>query len=108
MQKEQKIPLSLLDSVLHYAQLTKDAGLDGVVCSVHEAKNIADVCGETFLRVTPGIRLPGGDAHDQKRIATPDYARINGSSYIVIGRAVTKAENPVEAYKKVCQLWEGI
>lgn len=108
MQKEQKIPLSLLDSVLHYAQLTKDAGLDGVVCSVHEAKNIADVCGETFLRVTPGIRLPGGDAHDQKRIATPDYARINGSSYIVIGRAVTKAENPVAAYKKVCQLWEGI
>ncbi|MEK4494082.1 orotidine-5'-phosphate decarboxylase [Ureibacillus sp. FSL W8-0352] len=108
MQKEQKIPLSLLDSVLHYAQLTKDAGLDGVVCSVHEAKNIAEVCGETFLRVTPGIRLPGGDAHDQKRIATPDYARINGSSYIVIGRAVTKAENPVEAYKKVCQLWEGI
>ncbi|MEJ9279911.1 orotidine-5'-phosphate decarboxylase [Ureibacillus thermosphaericus] len=108
MQKEQKIPLSLLDSVLHYAQLTKDAGLDGVVCSVHEAKKIADVCGETFLRVTPGIRLPGGDAHDQKRIATPDYARINGSSYIVIGRAVTKAENPVAAYKKVCQLWEGI
>ncbi|NLY80030.1 MAG: orotidine-5'-phosphate decarboxylase [Lysinibacillus sp.] len=107
MQKEQRIPLTLMDSVLHYAQMTKEAGLDGVVCSVHEAKNIADVCGEEFIRVTPGIRLPGGDVHDQKRVATPDFARSNGSSYIVVGRAVTKAENPVEAYKNVCQLWEG-
>jgi orotidine-5'-phosphate decarboxylase len=107
MQKEQKIPLTLMESVLHYAQLTKEAGLDGVVCSVHEAKQIAERCGEAFLRVTPGIRLLGGDAHDQKRVATPDYARQNGSSYIVVGRAVTKAENVVEAYKEVCRLWEG-
>ncbi|QBK25578.1 orotidine-5'-phosphate decarboxylase [Ureibacillus thermophilus] len=107
MQKEQKIPLTLLESVLHYAQLTKEAGLDGVVCSVHEAKQIAERCGEAFLRVTPGIRLLGGDAHDQKRVATPDFARENGSSYIVVGRAVTKAENVVEAYQEVCRLWEG-
>ncbi|MED3660342.1 orotidine-5'-phosphate decarboxylase [Ureibacillus sp. FSL K6-8385] len=107
MQKEQRIPLTLLESVLHYAELTKEAGLDGVVCSVHEAKQIAERCGDSFIRVTPGIRLPGGDVHDQKRVATPDFARKNGSTYIVVGRAVTKAENVVEAYKEVCRLWEG-
>lgn len=107
MQKEQGISMSLMDSVLHYAQLTKEAGLDGVVCSVHEAGAIAERCGDDFIRVTPGIRLAGGEAHDQKRIATPDFARSNGSSYIVVGRAITKAENPVEAYHTVCSLWEG-
>lgn len=107
MQKEQGIKMSLLDSVLHYAELTKEAGLDGVVCSVHEAGMIAERCGEQFLRVTPGIRLAGGELHDQKRVATPDYARLNGSSFIVVGRAITKATNPVEAYKEVCNLWEG-
>ena len=106
MQKEQKISLPLLDSVLHYASITKQAGLDGVVCSVHEAKKISEVCGNEFLRVTPGIRLKGGEAHDQKRIATPDGARKDGSSLIVVGRAITGAENPVLAYKKVCELWE--
>lgn len=105
MQKEQNVQLSLIESVLHYAKLTKQAGLDGVVCSVHEAKAIGDVCGEEFLRVTPGIRLAGGEAHDQKRIATPEGAKKDGSSLIVVGRAITNAENPVEAYKKVCELW---
>lgn len=107
MRDEQKIALSLQESVLHYAKLTKEAGLDGVVCSVHEAKAIADACGEDFLRVTPGIRMLGGDAHDQKRIATPDGAKRDGSSLIVVGRAITGAANPVEAYKEVCQLWEA-
>ncbi|KGR92137.1 orotidine 5'-phosphate decarboxylase [Ureibacillus massiliensis 4400831 = CIP 108448 = CCUG 49529] len=106
MQEEQNIQLSLIDSVLHYAQITKKAGLDGVVCSVHEAEAIRDICGNDFLRVTPGIRMAGGDSHDQKRIATPDGARSDGSSLIVVGRAITKAENPVEAYKRVVQLWE--
>lgn len=106
MQQEQKINLSLLDAVLNYAQLTKNAGLDGVVCSVHEAKAIADVCGNEFLRVTPGIRLAGGEVHDQKRIATPDGARKDGSSLIVVGRAITAAKDPVAAYQLVCQLWE--
>lgn len=105
MQKEQKISLSLIDSVLHYAKLSKEAGLDGVVCSVHEAKEICDLCGEKFVRVTPGIRLAGGEIHDQKRVATPDFARKNGSSYIVVGRAITRAKNPQEAYKTVCTLW---
>ena len=107
MQQEQKIALSLNESVLHYAQLTKQAGLNGVVCSVHEANAIREACGEDFLRVTPGIRMLGGEAHDQKRIATPDGAKQDGSSLIVVGRAITGAENPVKAYKQVCQLWEA-
>jgi orotidine-5'-phosphate decarboxylase len=107
MRQEQKIALSLEESVLHYAQLTKQAGLNGVVCSVHEARAIAETCGEEFLRVTPGIRMLGGDAHDQKRIATPDGAKKDGSSLIVVGRAITGATNPVLAYKEVCELWEA-
>lgn len=107
MQMEQKISLSLIESVLHYAELSKEAGLDGVVCSVHEAGLIRNNCGEKFLRVTPGIRLSGGETHDQKRVATPDYARKNGSSFIVVGRAITAARNPQEAYKNVCTLWGG-
>lgn len=107
MQAEQKIDLSLQESVLHYAGLTKEAGLQGVVCSVHEAKAIAEVCGDEFLRVTPGIRLAGGAAHDQKRIATPDGAKRDGSSLIVVGRAVTGAQDPVAAYKIVSELWEA-
>lgn len=106
MQEEQKIILSLQQSVLHYAQVTKQAGLNGVVCSVHEARAIREACGEDFLRVTPGIRMLGGQAHDQKRIATPDGARQDGSSLIVVGRAITGAANPVLAYQEVCQLWE--
>lgn len=108
MQQEQKINFSLLDSVLHYARITKEAGLDGVVCSVHEAGQIGETCGQEFLRVTPGIRLSGGETHDQKRIATPNGARLGGSSLIVVGRAITGAQDPVEAYKKVCALWEEI
>lgn len=107
IQAEQKIALSLQESVLHYAGLTKEAGLQGVVCSVHEAKAIAEVCGDEFLRVTPGIRLAGGAAHDQKRIATPDGAKRDGSSLIVVGRAVTGAQDPVAAYKIVSELWEA-
>ena len=107
MQREQAIPLTLNESVLHYASLTKQAGLNGVVCSVHEARAIADACGEDFLRVTPGIRMLGGEAHDQKRIATPDGARQDGSSLIVVGRAITGATNPVKAYEEVLNLWEA-
>lgn len=106
MQREQRIDLSLIESVLHYAQLTKQAGLNGVVCSVHEARAIIDVCGEDFLRVTPGIRMSGGAAHDQKRVATPDGARRDGSSLIVVGRAITEAADKRAAYKEVCELWE--
>lgn len=107
MQTEQKIALSLQQSVLHYAKLTKSASLDGVVCSVHEARAIAEACGEDFLRVTPGIRMLGGEAHDQKRIATPDGAKRDGSTHIVVGRAITGAADPVRAYEEVLKLWEA-
>jgi len=107
MQNEQQINLSLDQSVMHYAKLAQSAGLDGVVCSVLEAKAISEVCGESFLKVTPGIRMAGGVAHDQKRVATPDFARQEGSTQIVVGRAITQAENPVEAYHAVQQLWGG-
>ncbi|MGE6487925.1 orotidine-5'-phosphate decarboxylase [Paenisporosarcina sp. NPDC076898] len=106
MKNEQKINLTLQESVIHYAELSKRAGLDGVVCSVLEAADIKQVCGEDFLRVTPGIRLTDGTEHDQIRIATPEVARLEGSSLIVVGRAITKSENPVETYQLVKQQWE--
>lgn len=108
MQTEQLIPVSLEESVLHYAKLTKAAGCDGVVCSVHEAAKISEVCGTEFLKVTPGIRMKDDDANDQKRVADPQMARTLGSSMIVVGRSITKADQPLEAYQKVKQLWGGM
>ena len=104
--EEQLIQATIDESVVHYAKLAKQANLDGVVCSVLEAKKIAEACGNDFLRVTPGIRLAEGDTHDQVRVATPSNARVLGSSHIVVGRAITKAENPVFAYEKVLNMWE--
>lgn len=107
VREEQLIDAALQDSVLHYAKLTKEAGLDGVVCSVHEATAIADVCGKPFFKVTPGIRLADGGAHDQKRIATPEEARLAGSTHIVVGRAITGATDPRAAYEHIHTLWKG-
>ncbi|WP_019416023.1 orotidine-5'-phosphate decarboxylase [Paenisporosarcina sp. TG20] len=107
MKEEQQINLSLQNSVLHYAALCKQSGLDGVVCSVLEAADIKNQCGDDFLRVTPGIRLHEGLGHDQIRIATPRIAKVEGSSLIVVGRAITQSANPVEAYKQVKQQWEA-
>ncbi|MEK4485050.1 orotidine-5'-phosphate decarboxylase [Psychrobacillus sp. FSL H8-0484] len=106
MQVEQLIQTTIDESVVHYAKLAKQASLDGVVCSVLEAKKIVEACGAEFLRVTPGIRLAEGEAHDQVRVATPANARILGSSHIVVGRAITKAENPVQAYDTILKMWE--
>ncbi|MEK3978147.1 orotidine-5'-phosphate decarboxylase [Psychrobacillus sp. FSL K6-2836] len=106
MKQEQLIQTTIDESVVHYAGLAKIAALDGVVCSVLEAKKIAAACGQEFLRVTPGIRLTEGEAHDQVRVATPTNARILGSSHIVVGRAITKAKNPVEAYQTILKMWE--
>ena len=106
MQQEQLIQTSIDASVVHYASLAQRAALDGVVCSVLEAQKILAVCGPEFLRVTPGIRLTKGEAHDQVRVATPSNARMLGSSHIVVGRAITKAENPVQAYKTILKMWE--
>ena len=86
--------------VMHYAQTARKAGLDGVVCSPLEAGRVHEVCGRDFITVTPGIRFAGGDAGDQKRIMTPAAAKEIGSDYIVVGRPITAAEDPVAAYEK--------
>ncbi|MCR5523713.1 MAG: orotidine-5'-phosphate decarboxylase [Clostridia bacterium] len=86
--------------VMHYALNAKKAGLDGVVCSPLEAGKVHEVCGQSFLTVTPGIRFSDSSAGDQKRITTPARAKEIGSDYIVVGRPVTAAEDPVEAYEK--------
>lgn len=106
MNSEQGIPGTLLDSVVRYARLANDSGLDGVVCSVLEAAAIRDACGENFLKVTPGIRMADGDLHDQKRVATPADAARAGSTHIVVGRAITQAADPAAAYETVKRLWE--
>lgn len=106
MQKEQLIKESLTESVLHYGQLAKTANLDGVVCSVHEAQDIHKRIGADFLTVTPGIRLANDQKGDQKRIATPSEARRQTSDFIVVGRSITGAENPLEAYHTILKEWE--
>ncbi|WP_175988886.1 orotidine-5'-phosphate decarboxylase [Bacillus sp. Marseille-Q1617] len=108
MRDEQLIARSINDSVLHYASLAKQSGLDGVVCSPHEAMLIREHCGKDFLRVTPGIRLSDEDKGDQQRITTPEKAREMGSSLIVVGRSITQAENPQLAYEQVVKKWEGL
>lgn len=86
--------------VMHYASNAKDAGLDGVVCSPLEAGKVHDTCGEKFLTVTPGVRFADGDIGDQKRVMTPAEAKKIGSDYIVVGRPITAAEDPVAAYER--------
>ena len=86
--------------VMHYAHNAKLAGLDGVVCSPLEAGKVHEVCGKEFLTVTPGVRFADGDMGDQKRVMTPEQAKIIGSDYIVVGRPITAAEDPVAAYLK--------
>ena len=97
MQKELRIPGTLLDCVRSYAELAKKAGLAGVVCSAQEARAIKEVCGKDFLCVTPGIRPKGSPAHDQKRLMTPQEALSNGADYLVVGRALTGAADPARA-----------
>ena len=85
---------------MHYAKTAKDSGLDGVVCSPLEAGKVHEVCGQNFLTVTPGIRFADGDKGDQKRVMTPADARAIGSDYIVVGRPITAAADPVAAYER--------
>lgn len=97
----------LNDVVLKWAENAKEAGLDGVVCSPLESKVIHDHLGEEFLTVTPGIRLASDSVNDQKRVTTPAMAKDLTSSYIVVGRTITRAENPVETYKEVFRQFQG-
>lgn len=100
MENELLIKEPIKDVVMHYAENTKESGLDGVVCSPLEVQAVKERCGKDFITVTPGIRFAAKDAGDQVRITTPAKAKELGSDYIVVGRPITQAENPVEAYRK--------
>ncbi|MCQ2561579.1 MAG: orotidine-5'-phosphate decarboxylase [Clostridia bacterium] len=93
--------------VMHYAKTAMEAGLDGVVCSPLESGKVHESCGENFLTVTPGVRFADGDKGDQKRVMTPAQAREIGSDYIVVGRPITKAEDPVAAYERCLKEFLG-
>jgi len=86
--------------VMHYAKTAKNAGLDGIVCSPLEAGKVHDACGKEFLAITPGVRFADGDVGDQKRVMTPAQAKEIGSDYIVVGRPITAAADPVAAYER--------
>lgn len=99
----------LLDNVIHFSKLATNSGADGVVCSVHEAKAIKKHTHQDFLTVTPGIRLATDGANDQKRVATPKFAKESGVDHIVIGRSITAAKDPKKAYIQATEEWnDGI
>ena len=100
MEQDLLIKENIEDVVMHYAENSKKAGLDGVVCSPLEVQAVKNRCGKEFLTITPGIRFSTDSKDDQSRITTPAKAKELGSDYIVVGRSITKAENPQEAYRK--------
>ncbi len=106
LEQDLLINQSLIDVVKHYAKNAKEAGLDGVVCSVHEVEIIHEVCGSDFICVTPGIRLDD-NVQDQKRVATPQVAYENGSDYIVVGRSITTSFNPKQVYEMIEKTMQG-
>lgn len=108
MRAFQNIQTSLAESVVHYARKTAEAGLDGVVCSAHEVEAIKSATSIDFVCLTPGIRPTGSAIGDQKRVMTPADARTIGSDYIVVGRPITQAENPVEAYQSIYKEWNTL
>mgnify|MGYP002517264143 CR=1 FL=1 len=100
MTRDLLIDTPIDEVVMHYAKNAKIAGLDGVVCSPLEAGKVHEVCGEEFVTVTPGVRFADGDVGDQVRVTTPAKAKEIGSDYIVVGRPITAAEDPVAAYRR--------
>ena len=100
MEQDLLIKENIEDVVMHYAENSKKAGLDGVVCSPLEVQAVKRKCGKDFLTITPGIRFSTDSKDDQSRITTPAKAKELGSDYIVVGRTITKAENPQEVYRK--------
>ena len=107
MRSELLIGLPLDEVVMRYARNAAAAGLDGVVCSPLEAGKVHEKCGADFLTVTPGVRFAAGDAGDQKRVTTPAEARALGSDYIVVGRPITQASDPVAAYRRCVEEFVG-
>ena len=100
MERDLMIHAPIDEVVMHYAETAKNAGLDGIVCSPLEAGKVHDRCGKNFLTVTPGVRFADGDVGDQKRVMTPAAAKAIGSDYIVVGRPITAAADPVAAYER--------
>jgi orotidine-5'-phosphate decarboxylase len=100
MQKELLIGASINDTIVKYAENAKAAGLDGVVCSPLEAAMVKEACGKEFMTVTPGVRFADGDVGDQVRVTTPERAKEIGSDFIVVGRPITAADDPVAAYER--------
>ncbi len=100
MEKDLLIKAPIDEVVMHYAQNAKNAGLDGIVCSPLEAGKVHAACGKEFLTITPGVRFADGDVGDQKRVMTPAAAKEIGSDYIVVGRPITAAADPVAAYER--------
>lgn len=107
MRSELLIGLPLDEVVMRYARNAAAAGLDGVVCSPLEAGKVHEKCGASFLAVTPGVRFADGDAGDQKRVTTPAEARALGSDYIVVGRPITQASDPIAAYRRCVKEFMG-
>ena len=107
MEKDLLIHEPIDQVVMHYAKTAAEAGLDGVVCSPLEAQKVHETCGKTFLTVTPGIRFADGDKGDQKRVMTPADAKAIGSDYIVVGRPITAAADPVAAYERCVREFVG-
>ena len=100
MRRELLIDHPMNEVVLHYAENARRAGLDGVVCSPLEAAAVHEACGKNFLTVTPGIRFADGPVQDQVRVTSPAKAKEIGSDYIVVGRPITRAEDPIAAYRR--------
>lgn len=107
LEQELLIEKPIDEVVMSYAENAKKAGLDGVVCSPLEAEKVHARCGESFLTVTPGVRFADGDRGDQKRVMTPEQAKEIGSDYIVVGRPITQAQDPVSAYERCCREFIG-
>ena len=107
MEKDLLIREPMDQVVMHYAQCAREAGLDGVVCSPLEARKVHAACGNAFLTVTPGVRFADGDVGDQKRVMTPAQAKEIGSDYIVVGRPITAAQDPVAAYERCVREFVG-
>ena len=100
LERDLMIHAPIDEVVMHYAETAKNAGLDGIVCSPLEAGKVHDKCGKNFLTITPGVRFADGDVGDQKRVMTPAAAKVIGSDYIVVGRPITAASDPVAAYER--------
>ncbi len=107
MHNDLLIEKPLKDVVMHYAKTAKESGLDGVVCSPLEAGEVHAACGKNFLTVTPGVRFADGEKGDQVRVTTPARARELGSDFIVMGRPITRAEDPVKAYRRAVSEFSG-